>query len=296
MFIKNLPETVHSKIWGLTLFSFGEVSVKAGSNYPSSTHFKEHGQFWERGRVLTDLFLVYIAAGSGEVQFLEDPVLNVKEGSFIILYPGEKHRYRPKVETGWTEYWMGIRGHYVDMLIENYRMAALPSLVPIKEPLPIIALLTKIKSILETEPRALQVNILGHLIELLTKVYLAGQQETWIDSRAEQTILEARHRIQMLPANTQFRPKKLAQDLGVGYSWFRKVFKQYMGCSPLQYHIYCTVQKASELLLRTSLTVKEVAYKSGFSSEAYFCRQFKQKQGMSPTEFRMQVITQNVPH
>jgi transcriptional regulator GlxA family with amidase domain len=46
---------------------------------------------------------------------------------------------------------------------------------------------------------------------------------------------------------------------------------------------------ARELLLHTSLSVKEIAFRCGFSDEAYFGRRFRLLEQASPTAFRRQL-------
>jgi transcriptional regulator GlxA family with amidase domain len=43
---------------------------------------------------------------------------------------------------------------------------------------------------------------------------------------------------------------------------------------------------AQKLLTLTALSIKEVQYRSGFLDYANFARRFKEKQGLSPTEYR----------
>ena len=42
--------------------------------------------------------------------------------------------------------------------------------------------------------------------------------------------------------------EELAKDLGIGYSWFRRMFKKYEGISPAQYLIQLKINKIKELL------------------------------------------------
>jgi AraC-like DNA-binding protein len=45
------------------------------------------------------------------------------------------------------------------------------------------------------------------------------------------------------------------------------------------------VGRARTLLSETALSVKEIAFRSGFESEQYFCRLFRRKTGVSPGEW-----------
>jgi len=83
-----------------------------------------------------------------------------------------------------------------------------------------------------------------------------------------------------------FTPEQAAEELQVGYSWFRKVFKNYTGLSPGQYYIQLKIERAKDLLNDPALSVKEVAYDLKFESCFYFSKLFKEKTGMTPTDYR----------
>ena len=65
----------------------------------------------------------------------------------------------------------------------------------------------------------------------------------------------------------------------------RSVKKQF-DMTPMQLVTECRIRHACQLLLQTSLSVTEIAYAVGFSSPAYFGRQFKEICHMSPNTYR----------
>ena len=78
----------------------------------------------------------------------------------------------------------------------------------------------------------------------------------------------------------------LAKELGVGYSWFRRMFKQYEGISPAQYLIQLRIIKIRELLTTSNLSISEIAYQIGLESKSQLSTFFKKYEGISPSEFR----------
>lgn len=69
-------------------------------------------------------------------------------------------------------------------------------------------------------------------------------------------------------------------------SYFRTIFKKHTGSSPIDYLIDLRVNYAAQLLLGSNLSVQEISEMTGFQSQAYFSRIFKQKLGLTPTEYR----------
>ncbi len=83
--------------------------------------------------------------------------------------------------------------------------------------------------------------------------------------------------------------EQLARHLHLSTSRFRAVFKAAVGMSPLHYLLNLRLQQAQRLLIRTNLSVQEVAAQSGFEDPFHFSRFFKKKCGTSPSSFRKQM-------
>ena len=69
---------------------------------------------------------------------------------------------------------------------------------------------------------------------------------------------------------------------------FVRNFQAAMGSSPIAHLILLRVNRAASLLRRTELSVTEIAFQVGFSDSNYFARQFRQRLGATPTEYRRQ--------
>jgi AraC-like DNA-binding protein len=80
--------------------------------------------------------------------------------------------------------------------------------------------------------------------------------------------------------------QQVAEEMGVSYSNFRKLFKEHTGLSPATYQQDLRLQRAKELLTTTDASIKEIAYRLNFDSPDYFSAKFKQKTGRKPSELR----------
>jgi AraC-like DNA-binding protein len=65
-----------------------------------------------------------------------------------------------------------------------------------------------------------------------------------------------------------------------------RVFRDAIGCSPLQYLIRLRINRAIEMLQDRRLRVKDAAFAAGFHDSNYFARQFCKVMGHSPTDAR----------
>ncbi|SFN24277.1 MULTISPECIES: helix-turn-helix transcriptional regulator [Actinomadura] len=73
-----------------------------------------------------------------------------------------------------------------------------------------------------------------------------------------------------------------------GYSryHFVRLFSEVYGETPGAYLTRRRIERAQDLLRTANLTVTEICVLVGFSSLGTFCTRFKQRTGMTPTEFR----------
>ncbi len=81
---------------------------------------------------------------------------------------------------------------------------------------------------------------------------------------------------------------ELARKAGYTRSHFSRAFRRQTGLSPQQYIINARVSLAKELLRSTGLAVTQVAQRAGYADVYMFSRQFKQRTGMTASEYRKQ--------
>lgn len=101
--------------------------------------------------------------------------------------------------------------------------------------------------------------------------------------RAVQKALELiETRIQNLPTLVE-----LASATRLSRTYFSHVFKEVTGINLQDYLAQVRLEKAKELLNHIDLKIKEIAHEAGFSDPNYFCRTFKKKTGLNPTNWRL---------
>lgn len=86
--------------------------------------------------------------------------------------------------------------------------------------------------------------------------------------------------------NENFSVDELCKETGISRMQLYRKIKALLGVNVNEYILKVRLQKAKYLLLNNDLTIGEVAYKVGFSSQAYFSTVFKSKVGVTPKEFK----------
>lgn len=80
--------------------------------------------------------------------------------------------------------------------------------------------------------------------------------------------------------------KELANMYKMSTGNFIRSFKDHTGFTPYNYHIYRKIETAKTLLLKTDLTIAQIADSSGFNDPLYMSRVFKKAVGISPREYK----------
>ena len=78
----------------------------------------------------------------------------------------------------------------------------------------------------------------------------------------------------------------LADRVALSPAHFSRLFRQSTGYSPHEFIVLRRIDEAKNLLHTTGLSVKEVAFRTGYRSEVNFIASFRSKVGMSPAAFR----------
>ena len=121
--------------------------------------------------------------------------------------------------------------------------------------------------------------LVGHLLSL---AWFYGRNEAFSE------VAEMINRAKIIIAE-QFRtitPEEVSRQLCMGYSNFRRSFKEYTGFSPAKYIQEVRMSKIKEALTNSSVPVKQVAFSMGYENEDYFFTAFRRLTGMTPAEYR----------
>jgi YesN/AraC family two-component response regulator len=78
----------------------------------------------------------------------------------------------------------------------------------------------------------------------------------------------------------------LSEKLGHNYTYLANVFSEVNGSSIEQFYISQKIERVKELLEYNKLTLKEISFKTQYSSIAHLSHQFKKITGLSPTQYK----------
>jgi AraC-like DNA-binding protein/mannose-6-phosphate isomerase-like protein (cupin superfamily) len=99
--------------------------------------------------------------------------------------------------------------------------------------------------------------------------------------------------------NTHFRERPdvnfLAHRANMSRRGFFRRFREETGMSPRQYILHKSLSAAEEMLLKSDLSLSEIAYECGFYDSNHFSRLFKSAYKLSPGKFRRENRAISIP-
>lgn len=284
-FFEYFPVDRNVKRWGLYASGLGFSRVSPQVAYPLAGHPEGHSFLWEKGRVIQEYQIIYIQQGTGVFESEGIPQRMVKEGELFLLFPGVWHRYRPDRSTGWTEYWMEVKGSYLDHLRQSKLIRPEHPIHSLSAPALVEELFEESVELLRLKPYhfSLRMGSLG--LQILSLLNENRAQVKSLGRPIEGKISAAQS---LLAKNVEknIQVEELARELGVGYSYFRREFKKQTGFSLKQYQIELRIRRVKGLLQNSSLSIKEISERLGYYSPYHLSVEFTKHVKSSPKKWR----------
>ncbi len=285
-YLNNVDGSDYS--YGVWVNSVGRQKVCPDMAYPPKDH--PNGYFFNvrNGRVLNEYQLVYITDGNGD--FFEDKNkegIKVKGGTLFWIVPGQWHSYCPSSKTGWSEYYIGFQGEVIKRLIGHSFLDGQSKLLEIGFCEELVSLFMRALEVARNRNAFTQQYLSGIVLHMIGLVMsqLQSIEEPLVCDINEQKIEQAKI-VMKENVYVDLDLRELAASLNISYSWFRKLFKDYTGCSPAKYMQNQKIEKVKELLVTTNLSVKELLYILNYNTTENFYCAFKKYTGYTPTEYR----------
>lgn len=280
-----LPISPHDADWGIVCTTAGNQIVPAGTRYPVLNHPDSYLFDNNKGRILKEYQMVYITEGQGRFESASCPPCTVTSGSMILLFPEEWHSYSPGPLTGWTEWWVGFKGTNIENLENKGFISRSKPIFTIGNSIGIERCYREIISIVEEERVCFQPLISSIVLHILGSVLFKHHNLLHSENPVMEKINAAKN-IMREDFSCSIPPEEIARRVEMGYTWFRRIFKEYVGMAPAQYQHTVRLNKARELLSTSTLRISEIAYRLGFEDASAFTLFFRTKEGMPPTEYR----------
>lgn len=246
-------------------------------------HFYCDSNYHVQRNSLNSFLLMYIKNGEGTITF-DDKTVPAKTGDIVLLNCYQPHSYKAiKWETLWCHFDGNVSAEFFD-LIYNTSSCVFPLLGS-------QVVLDSLATILDTFKKGSTLNeplVSCNIQRILTELHLiaSGYLHDTIDqTNSAKAITYIKNNY-----NRKISVQEIAAHTCMSMYYFSRVFKKSTGYSPHEYITMVRLNRAKILLKTTELSIKELAFKIGFNSEANFITCFKKHNTYTPTEFRKMPI------
>ena len=233
-----------------------------------------------------DYQLIYIADGCAHFRFSEDgPDTVVEKGNMVLFWPGQYQQYTLYSAEYGEFYWVHFTGYEAENILTELQ-------IPHNQNVFWVGTLSDCRWMLHQMIRELQLRQ-THYEELL-RMNLRHLLTLIHRNMTEKEAPEVSFHGEIIQSLTYFE-RHWQDDVSIeDYAirnrmtpcWFRQKFKEYVGCSPLQYIISLRMTNAMNLLENTDYNITQISYAVGYENVSYFRRLFQKHTGLTPGEYK----------
>lgn len=235
----------------------------------------------ERER-LDSFLLAYTLRGKGELTY-RDKVYPLGKGTAFMIDCREYHRYRNIADDIWEFAWVHFHGRMAEDYVQPFMKYGGPvtDAEAAQGADQIRAIMQAMKQVDERSGLLGSLQLIGLVNGLLLQAMRGKLQEERVPAYIAQAKMSLERRLR-----ESFRLDDWAREFSLSKYHLSREFKRYTGYSPYEYLLNVRLRAAKDLLRTTALTVEEIARQAGFSNATQFIHMFKQKESMTPLQFR----------
>ena len=246
-----------------------------------------------RGRV--DYQLLYIASGKAHFYFNGKEQV-VSAGNMVLYRPKEEQRYYYYGAEHPEVYWVHFTGNNVKNILRKYGIAddvhVICSGISMEYKQLYQNMIQELQ-LKQEDYEELLVNYLRQLFILIHRQFLSKPRKKnpmIMDDMAQAVEYFRTH------YNKPVSIEDYAASHNISVSWFIQNFKQYTNTTPAQYVQLLRTTNAKSLLETTNYNISEISNLVGYENPLYFSRFFKKQFGVSPSQFRKQLLINEEIH
>ena len=242
--------------------------VQCGVTYPSKNYQIK------RDRSLI-MCIEYVESGDGVICTNNERYYPCG-GDTYMLQPGENQHYWASKKDPWKKYWINIKGNNAKKLCEMYGLTNLHHF-------PGLDLKADFVEFIDIVRNEVGDNT-GKLLEIINRMMFKMYQHNSHITKSSPA-MQIKDYID-LNASKEFSIYDIQKRFNKSESQIIRTFKNEFGITPYAYYLESRIEIAKNLLVGTSLMIKEIAANLNFYDEYYFSNLFLKKTGYTPSQYR----------
>ncbi len=274
-----------NKFYGFSVNTIEFKSIPPKSSDPLNINSKEY-LFKIKNRDFQNYYqLIYITRGTGIFKSKSFGTTKICAGQIILIPPKQQYFHYPSQEIGWDEYSVKFYGNFFENTFHNLTTIK-NNIINIGFNVELVDLFRRAIEVSKAENGHYQEHLQGIVLHIIGLIITESQRDNKSNNYPQQIVEKAKIIMSENIFNS-LSPVELALRLEMNYVSFRKLFKEITGSAPAKYLMTLKMQKAKELLMNSSCTIKRISTDLGFDSPDSFNKAFKKNAGQTGTKYRL---------
>ena len=242
-----------------------------------------------RGRV--DFQLIFIAAGKAHFHFNNDEEETIVHAGHMVLYrPKEPQKYEYYAKDQTEVYWVHFTGNNVKNFLRRYGIADDTRIIYTGISIEYKNLFMSMIEELNLQRIDYEEMLINYFTILLISLHRIALQKPRKKNLQNMNDMEQAAQYFRMHYNKPISIEDYAVSHNMSISWFIQNFRQYANTTPAQYVQSLRLTNAKMLLETTNYNITEIANLVGYENPLYFSRFFRKQCGISPSQFRKQLV------
>jgi AraC family transcriptional regulator of arabinose operon len=233
-----------------------------------------------------DFYLMMLCVEGCGTLCIDGNSFEIHKGDCMLCYSGVPVSYTSSKAQPWSLYWIHFdlkENSPLFTFIQSLVITTKKPVMAVQNKLPLTELFEKIIDFNDTLPNDLQFCLQQNTFLTLLYTGLSVYVQKSIPNKYVATAIKyiGNNIGQKITIN------ELASQVHLSRYYLAHLFQQSMNVSPAQYIIEERIRYGKALLVSSSLTISEIASKTGFDNAMYFSNTFKKHTGFSPKDYRI---------
>jgi len=245
-----------------------------------------HHHYRERPEGSSSHIFIFCSEGEGWIEIDQQDAIALTPNHLAVIPATTPHRYGASAQSPWSIYWFHLQGDHAAAFIHMYGMDAGPVHLPIGAQSDFKDIFDKCYILLSDKTYSLPIHthVSQSIRQLISSIGISAGGTAKDKKREQYMELAIRYMTDRLEESIKL--PELAKHTGLSKQHLILLFNEEAGIPPIEYFLRLKIQKATQLLSLTGLSIKEVAASIGLSDPYYFSRLFKKMTGSSPSAYR----------
>lgn len=259
--------TEHGYFSALSIYYIGREQCEKGHAFGPAirTHYLMH----------------FIYHGKG-YYYRNNKKYEVKEGEAFLILPGETTYYEADWDDPWEYAWVAFDGYESKGILKSCGLSDDNLIFRSNES---ERLLHAVTNLVEAYPSSAHSRY--KLLSCLFTVFSCMETSTLIPLSYDKMHLSKALQYMQNNYSYDIKISDIANYIGIDRTYLYKIFKRVEHISPIQYLLNYRLYEAMKLLEKSNSGITEIALSCGFKDSSSFCKHFKKKTGLTPSQYRI---------